>query len=384
MGSTESTWTQGVLLIIGALFGTVLLTGCELAQRPIGGPTPQLLTVEPLPTDTPSELPPSATQAASVTPTGTPSRTPTLQLVLATDLPTATLPPVSPTATIEPTSLYWEYTIRDGDVLLGIIARPPFNYSDAFVIDQIVTLNPNIASADQLPGAGSVILIPKPTLAPTDPGRELTLTAQPPNFRRLPDALSQPTAEITVAPGDTILGITGRYDTTLNLMATLNPALNFGGCDFNNRSGGPDCDPGIVEGQVVNVPLPTPTPTLSPTFSGSETPTPTPTYPAPMVVSPPESGLAPAMTFQLNWVSVGMLQPDEYYFVQVDDLTVEGVEHQDITRRTAYELPESLIPTDGVAHDIRWRVSVVSLDSQGRVGFVGARGAWRSFRWASR
>ncbi|MFN8529652.1 MAG: hypothetical protein U0670_13670 [Anaerolineae bacterium] len=89
-----------------------------------------------------------------------------------------------------------------------------------------------------------------------------------------------------------ILGIAVDYETTLSVLATLNPQLRFRGCDFSNPSGGPDCNV-LVVGQNINVPAPTPTITLSPTPSGSETPTPA-SHESPSLVFPPQNGSAPA------------------------------------------------------------------------------------------
>jgi hypothetical protein len=137
-------------------------------------------------------------------------------------------------------------------------------------------------------------------------------------------------------------------------------------------------------GEMINVPAPTPTPTLSPTPSGSETPTLTPTHPAPMIVFPPQNGVAPARTFQLQWVGVGTLQSEEYYFIEVQDLTTNAPTYQNVTRATSYELPDLLVPTDGQSHNIQWRVSVAARDANGTFSIVGAQGAWRAFTWQSR
>ncbi len=351
--------------------GLLLLLACQIAT-PIGGPTPAVLeTLEPT---TPLETP------TPELPTEPPTATP--RPVLESPTPTPTEGPPTATFTPTPTPGPVEYVIQPNDTLLYIIQRPPFNYRDTSVITEILLLNPNIPSADRLPGPGSTILIPLPTPTPVPEGWELTQIAQP-NLAQFEVLRDAEIVEYRVNEGETVLGIAQRNATTLAILATLNPGLGFFGCDFTNPSGGPDCNVSLQVGQIVNVPALTPTPTLSPTFSGNETPTPTPTYPPPSMVFPPQDASASARTFHLQWVSVGILQPQEYYVVQIEDLTA-GVTHTDLTKNTSYELPESLIPTSGQPHQIRWRVSIGAPNEQGAYRIISGEGDWRSFWWQSR
>lgn len=360
--------------LLAAAFGAVtLLAACDLGQ-PIGERTP---TVEM-----------SLTSAPTASPTFAPSHTPAATLPPRLEEPSPTFTPGPPTETFtpSPTPGPYEYVIQPNDTLLYIVQLPPFNYRDPNIINEVLRLNPQIVSADRLPPPGSVILIPRQTATPTPEGFELTRTFLPPQTQQAVNEFrpeNAPTVQVTVRAGETILGVAAQNSTTLVILATLNPELSFFGCDFNNPSGGPDCNVPLQVGQVVNVPALTPTPTLSPTFSGSETPTPTPTYPPPSMIFPPHNANASARTFQLQWVSVGILRDDEVYLIQIEDMTA-GTSHVDITRSTSYELPESLVPTDGQPHEIRWRVSVAAPTSEGTYRIISGAGDWRIFRWQIR
>ncbi len=347
----------------------LLLTGCELSQIPQSTPTAEIeLLVTPSPT---VEIMPTPSATLTIPPQLEQTSTPTL----GTPLPTST-----DTPTPDP---YATYIIQPNDQLIAIIQKPPFFYRNLDVIEEIVRINPNVESADRLPGPGSSILIPLPTGTPTPEGFALTASAQP-NAPQVGVPSNAEIIQVSVQEGETIIGIAQRNATTLSIMATLNPQLGFYNCDFANPSGGPDCNVPLSVGEAVNVPALTPTPTLSPTISGSETPTLTPTYGAPMLVYPPQDAIAPPRTFQLQWISVGELKDDEVYLVQIEDDTTGAKADPAITHSTSYRLPESLIPSDGQTHAMRWQVSVVAPTAQGTYGFIGARGDWRRFSWQSR
>jgi hypothetical protein len=188
--------------------------------------------------------------------------------------------------------------------------------------------------------------------------------------------------QVEVQEGQTIIGIAQNNSTTLPIIATLNPQITFLNCDFSTPSGGSGCTVFLAPGDMVNVPALTPTPTLSPTISGSETPTPTPTFRAPAMIFPPENANVPPITFTLQWVSVGELNPGEVYLIEIEDDTTTA-RHADVTTTTSYDLPAELVPTDGQTHIVRWRVSVAAQNEQGAYRHIGAVGEWRTFNWRS-
>lgn len=361
-------------LVIGF---ALLLAACNFAPMPQGDATP---TVEQI----------VLTQAINPSPSLTPTSefvTPTAPLVeTATPTPTAGPPTDLPTATETPGP--YEHVMQQGETLGYIIQL--YGYRDFSVIDEVVRINENIRNADSLPGAGAVILIPRQTATPTpadftpppDVAQVLGIGIAPtsPSTGLNVDA---PIIQHTVVEGQTIVDIAVNYHTTLEVLSTLNPDINFSGCNFSIPSGGPNCNPFLRIGQIVMVPAPTPTPTLSPTPSGNETATATPTYAPPVVISPPQAANVPPGVFELEWVSVGVLQPDEAYLVQVTD-TVTGEVYNNVTRSTSLLLPESLVPKDGQAHLMTWTVSVAKPNEAGVYRVVSGLPEQRQFTWFSR
>ncbi len=357
------------LRILSATILLIIVTaGCELAQVPQVSPTPASNSTE--------TATPTVTLAQSVTLENVVTLRPQIES------PSPTWTPGPPTFTYTPSSTPgpYEYTIQEGDTLLFIIQQPPFNYRDATVLNQILEMNPQIPNINVLPPPGSVILIPRQTLTPTPEGYQQTLAVMPaPTQPSIPNEIVQ----YTVNEGETIIGVAESNATTLSILATLNPSISFAGCDFSTPFGGSGCNVFLVAGQVVNVPALTPTPTLSPTFSGSETPTPTPTFMPPIPVFPPQNANAPARTFQLQWLSAGILQPEQFYVVQIED-TLTGETVTGVTRNTSFELPASMVPSDGQTHQMRWRVSIGVPNEQGAYRLISPDSPWNLFSWQSR
>jgi len=360
------------VLISGLAALSVLAAGCELSTVP-------------------QQATPTVQVSPSLSPTFTllpampsPSMTSTVPPRLATQLsPTPGTP--TDTLTPSPTPGPIAYIIQAGDSFYNILLQPPFRYTVAQInslIPDFLLINPGIRDIDQLPSPGSTIYIPLLPPTPTPEGFDLTQTAQP-SIAEIGLAENAELIQVEIQENDSILRFAQEYETNLSILATINPQLGFIGCDFANPSGGPDCNVFMVVGDTVNVPAPTPTRTLSPTPSGSETPTPTPTHPSPRLFFPADGGVAPPRTFQLQWISVGMLRPDEVYFVEISDVTA-GTVYSGVTSTTAYMLPESLIPSDGQVHIIQWRVAVAARTSDGAYVIVGAPGSIRTFTWQSR
>lgn len=354
--------TKRYLLTIAS--AVLLLAACELQSIPS----------PPTPTAPPTEI------VAENTPTPSPTMTASPLPILATETPTGTPEPPTTTPTLTETpNPFATYIIQQNDTLIYIVQL--FGHRDLAVIDEVIRINANIRGRDSLPGAGSSITIPLPTATNTPEGFALTASAQP-NVPQIRLPVDTEIIQVDVQEGITILGIAQQYNTTLPIMATLNPQLGFFNCDFSNPSGGPDCTVILGPDDRVNVPALTPTPTLSPTFSGNETATPTPTYMPPMTFFPQPDAVVSPVSFSLQWLSVGILNENETYLVEVQD-TVSGAQHIDVTRSTSYRLPDSLIPADGQPHVMRWRVSVAAPNAQGAYRFI-SEGVWRTFTWQSR
>lgn len=361
-------WRQLLFSFLAAL----ILASCNFAPLPQGDFTP---TVEEITITVPASPEPSITPSMTVTP----------EALSVTTEPTSTpLPPSEtplPTATLGP----YEHVIQANETLLYIIQL--YGYRDFGVIDEIIRMNDNIPDADSLPGPGSTILIPRQTATPTpeniEPTTQANLEGIAPTSEQTGLNVDAPIIQYTVVQDDTVVGIAQNYATTLEVLARLNTDIPFFGCNFEIPSGGPNCNPPLQIGQVVNVPAPTPTPTLSPTPSGNETPTPTPTYIAPMIVSPPQDAQIPPMSFRLEWVSAGILQPGEVYLVQVED-TATGAKFNEITTNTSLRLPDSLVPTDGQTHIFNWTVTVAKPNEQRAYRIISGAPTIRTFHWLSR
>jgi hypothetical protein len=365
-----------------------LLAACNL-NSPDATPT-----VEVLLTATPTAEP-SATATGTATPSLTPTASLTPEVVMLTpvDVPTQnsnlpsvgqpTLPPAE-VATVGP----WEYVIQEGDTLGSILFKQPWGYNgyDPVIQQAVVRLN-GMFSTEILPPVGTTILIPQRTPTPIPANFEVTQTAAAISGVGPCGNVACPTNQQfdchNVEEGESIVVIAEIYNTSLEMMSSLNQNLNWFGCNFTLPSGGPNCSPLISIGQCVTVPLPTPTIVPSATVSGNETATPTPTFAPAKLVYPPEGAVAPAGIFPLQWVSVGILKADEIYLIEVED-TTKGETWRQVTRDTSLMLPDTLIPTDGQVHQIRWRVSVARRDASGGYVYAGGTGNWRTFQWQSR
>ncbi|MCA0452987.1 MAG: LysM domain-containing protein [Chloroflexi bacterium] len=366
-------------LKILSIVGTGLaMAACSSA--PQGGVTP---TVEAIV----STATPEAT--LTLTPSLTLVDQPVEQVAVSSSTPTPTAEPPTLTPLPSPTSGPYEYTIQAGDTLGYIVGT--FGYQDlsigpGSIIDEVVRLNDSIQSADILPGPGTVILVPRQTATPTPENVETAVAVEATSAASVPNIPEFETLdEYIVQPDDTIVAIAQLYNTTLGVLFSLNPDLDgIFSCDPQIPSGGPNCNVNINVGQIIQVPAPTPTPTLSPTPSGNETATPTPTLPAPVVIFPPENASVGAGVFSLQWVGVGVLQPDEVYLIQVTDLTLNTIALQAATRNTSFVLPESLIPTDGQPHSFSWMVWVAKPNADRVYGRVGGAAVEHTFIWQSR
>jgi hypothetical protein len=367
------------LITSTTLIVSILVTGCNFNSDNTS-PTPDAILEQPINPLPEAILTSEAT--FSTTPSPESNVIESAEIELYTPSPTTT-PFATDTLVPSQTPGHWEYVIQPGDQLGAIIQKPPFNYQNWDVLQEIIRINDNIANADSLPPPGSTILIPRPTATAIASGSEATaVLAQHANLGQYP-----PNTVFdchTVQEGETLISIIEQYPVTLEIISQLNRDIDFRGCDFEEPGGGPNCNPLISVGQCVVVPFPTPTPTLTSTPSGNETPTPTPTFAVPSMIFPPEDSIVPPGIIALQWVSVGTLQPEEYYLVQVVDVTAGTQPWVDITKSNSMTLPDTLIPTDGQTHVIEWTVFVAKPNEQGLFAPVGGIGAVRTFQWQSR
>jgi hypothetical protein len=166
-----------IILFVSALL-LAGLSACNFSNAPQGGATP---TVQAVP----------ATNTPDVTLTATSAPTLTLdlpQVESPTPTETPAPPTITPTATDTPGP--YEHTIETGQTLGYIVQQ--YGYTDlsigpGSIIAEVVAMNDNIPSADILPGAGSVILIPRQTATPTPASSEAAAVVQATNAASVPN-----------------------------------------------------------------------------------------------------------------------------------------------------------------------------------------------------
>ena len=99
-----------------------------------------------------------------------------------------------------------------------------------------------------------------------------------------------------------------------------------------------------------------------------------------MMVFPPQGATAHGGSIVLQWVSVGELQADEYYLVEVQD-TTGNKSFFNVTRETSMRVSGDIVPLDGQVHAMQWRVRVGKPTANGAYGAIGADTNWRTFQW---
>lgn len=370
-----------LFLLCGLSIAALIISACNISV-PNVTPTPEILISET------ATLEPSISPTASTTPTGTPTQViDAVPVVVASPLPTQNefLPDAETTP--EPTAGPCEVTVQEGETLTQSVLRVPCgNQVNPGLISAIVQFNEDITNADFV-SPGLTFFVPLPTLTPTPEGLMMTETAAAQQgisvFEGSRFVQNQEFGCHEIEEGESAVSVADLYATTLEVLSPLNPNLNWGGCDFTNPSGGPSCNPGLRIGACITVPLPTSTPVPTTTPSGRETATPTPTHEPATIISPPSGAIASNQRVTLDWVSVGILQSDERYLVDVEDRTA-GTTNAFVTSTTNYILPDSLIPTDGQPHTIAWRVYVARVNPDGTFSPVGGIGDWNVFQWQSR
>ncbi len=282
------------------------------------------------PSPTPTVMPTrTATPAATPTPTATPTETPT---------PT----PLPPRA----------HQVQPNDTLSGIAVR----YDTT--VEEIIALNPGI-NPDALQ-IGQVLLIPpaRPTPTPSPVPGTVTPTPTPGDY-----------IIHVVAPGETLISIAQKYSVTVSLIRAANPEI-------------PPGSDVIHVNQTLIIPLGTPMPTPTPTPNPYATPTPIPPYPPPPLLYPPDGAVfgGPDAVIVLQWASVAVLRPDEWYELRVVRPGMPIIRVR--TRTTAYRLPaEFFPPTGSQAREFQWEVRVVRETRSGVFAPASDEGIIRRFLW---
>ena len=293
----------------------------------------------------------SSGEGPSVPATPAPSTsTPTMASIPAT--PPAMGTP-TPTATTSPTPQPENalHTVRSGDTLSSIAII----YGAS--IDAITAANE--LEEGSLLSVGQQLIIP---LAPKTP---------------LPTLASSPTPASrlithTVESGDTLLGISAQYGSTVDDIMRSN---GIGRADL------------LRVGQVLVIVSGTPAPTPTITTTPTPTRTPLPPYPAPSLLAPREGEAFEGedASILLNWASVGLLEENEWYLLTVNYPSEGGpATTQEWTKGTSWRVPASLRAPEGTEEPFyEWIVVVVrpASDDESEWELVSMEPRPREFHW---
>jgi len=289
-----------------------------------------MLAVEPEPEPTTVAVTPSPT------PTSLPSPTPT-----DTPVPTPTPTPLPPRA----------HDVQEGETVSDIAALYDVT------VEEILALNPQLDP--ELIQPGQVLLIPAST-----PQGGLLGAAEAGD----PEATPGDFVVHVVSPGETLSTIAEEYDVSVSVIRTAN--------DLS-----PDEETIRAEQSLV-IPLGTPTPSPTPTPDPNATPTTIPPYNPPALLYPPDGAATDSAPVLLQWVSVSLLDRDEWYQLHLwhpsDDVVSATVQ----TRATAWRVPSELLErADPDRPTFRWRVRVVREAGEQIYEDVGLPSATYSFVW---
>lgn len=306
-------WLVGLFILIIGILGAILLSA------------PGQVTLAILPTVTESATP------IALTPTWTPLATNTSEV---TPSPTTTQTP-RPSETPQPPRVH---QVASGETLFSLSLRY------GVTMDSIADVNGmDTGSAIQV---SQNLLIPWPTATPPlEPvairqGEQLII-ADPTDCQMY-----------EIKSGDTFLGIAHRERIELEALTAVNRFTD----QTILQPGDLICIPKIVVGGE-----------LPPTAGPSPTPSDTPPPQGPALLYPIEGAIIdpPDQSFYLQWVAVKDLEPDEWYMVELTDLsTVDSHPIREFTRKNSIRVPISWRPEEESTHLFRWRVRIVRVTGQ--------------------
>ncbi len=282
---------------------------------------------------------------APVAATATPTRAPRQATPIVTVIPATLAPPTfTPLPTVPPV----KYKVKSGDSLIAIAAKYKVS------VQAIMTAN-NLK--DETIRIGEELIIPLPTPTPppnANPPAAPGTTPTPISYQPPPspaDASTPGVLRYTVKNGDTLSSIAAANGSTPDAIRIASQLDS----DF------------LSIGQVLLVPLGawTPPATLAPVMVASPLPTAQFAYAAPNLMSPSDKQAfrGKADLPKLEWISPGILKPNEIYVVHLD-YTVNG-EKKSIVRQEKQGTSVTLKATDypganTSGTEFSWYVMVVS------------------------
>jgi LysM repeat protein len=289
-----------------------------------------------VPAASPSAQPPLGAAPATPTPTQPPT---------ATTTPSATL-----TLTPEASATPIVHVVKSGETII-------------YIASYYGTSSDAIMKANGLDEAGARML---------HIGQELVIPSTGPVGGPQPEGNAKPPQVIhEVASGETLSSIADKYDTSVESILAA------------NKLSSPDL---IYQGQELVVPLMPPTATPTPTPTSTLTPTPGPPFPAPALLSPADNAVfnGPDAAIVLDWASVGILNDDQVYLVEVET-PIGKTPLTYTTQGTSWRLSADLWPS-GQQQTLKWRVTVVgredtSSEEQPVWRPLSPPAEWRRFVW---
>ncbi len=262
------------------------------------------------------EQPPQPQVAVMPTASPTAAATPT-RLPTATPAPSATVTP-SPEASATPII----HTVKSGETII-------------YIASYYGTSPDSIMKANQLDESSARML---------HVGQELVIPSTGPVGGPQPEGNEKPPQVVhEVAAGETLISIADKYDTSVESILAA------------NKLSSPDL---IYQGQELVVPLMPPTVTPTPTSTPTLTPTPGPPFPTPALLSPADDAVfnGPDAVIVLVWTSVGILNDDQAYLVEVE-IPSGKTPLTYTTQGTSWRLSADLWPS-GRQRTLKWRVTV--------------------------
>lgn len=301
----------------------------------------------------PTPIPPTATYTPTITPLPTETSPPT-------QTPTIT-PTPAPTDTPRPPRFH---IVSSGDTLIGIALR--------FRIAPEAIAEANNLSSAQAIQVSQELIIPWPTATPPLESVVIQINNEP--------ALADVTdCEIyTIQPNDTAFGIAAARGIPLEAVRAVN-RLTLEGLEL------------LQPGDTLCLPQIAYTDSLPPTPGPSPTPSVTPLPAGPSLLYPINGAMIDPTTdvLRLVWTAVKDLAADEWYMVELADLSVvDSVPYRGFTRDTGFALPAHWRPDGAEVHEMRWRVSIVQVAGEREDGrFIYTYGGQQSqpayFNWQS-
>ncbi len=291
-------------------------------------------------------MPTASAGASAQPPLGRTPATPTrLQLPTVTPAPSATATS-TPVASATPII----HTVKSGETII-------------YIASYYGTSPDSILKANGLDETGARML---------HVGQELVIPSTGPVGGPQPQGNEKPPQAIhEVASGETLSSIADQYDTSVESILAA------------NKLSSPDL---IYKGQELIVPLMPPTATPTPTPTPTLTPTPGPPFPAPALLSPADNAVfsGPDAVIVLDWTSVGILNDDQAYLVEVETPS-DKTPLTYTTQGTSWRLSGDLWPS-GRQHTLKWRVTVVGREDTSSGGQevwkpLSPQVEWRHFVW---